>query len=85
MADILSSPLHQEQFPAEIDVYKIPHNRMKQLVSSITEALPEIQVGCIAKDIYKSINNISWVVSGWLLIGVNNKLLTTAFVHYRTR
>ena len=44
MVDILDSrSLHQEQFPAEIDVYKIPHDRMKQLVTEIMEKLPEIQ------------------------------------------
>jgi len=43
MVDVLDSSLHNEQFPAEIDVYKVPHNRMKQLVSSITKTLPEIQ------------------------------------------
>ena len=53
MVDILDPPsLHQEHFPAEIDVYKVPHNRMKQLVSSITEKLPEIQV--------RFVTNIRW-------------------------
>ena len=42
--NILEPSFHLEQFPPEIDVYKIPHNRMKQLVSTITEKLPEIQV-----------------------------------------
>ena len=50
MVDILDPPsLHQEHFPAEIDVYKVPHNRMKQLVSSITEKLPEIQVRFVTR------------------------------------
>ena len=30
--DILDSSLHDERFPAEIDVYKVPHSRMKQHV-----------------------------------------------------
>ena len=45
MVDVLSSSSHHEQFPAEIDVYKVPHNRMKQLVNSILRTLPEIQGG----------------------------------------
>lgn len=44
MVDVLESSFHQEHFPPEIDVYKVPHNRMKQLVTSISEKLPEIQV-----------------------------------------
>jgi len=43
MVDVLESSFHQEHFPPEIDVYKVPHNRMKQLVTSISEKLPEIQ------------------------------------------
>ena len=44
MVDVLKPSFLHEQFPAEIDVYRVPHNRMKQLVSSISEKLPEIQV-----------------------------------------
>lgn len=43
MVDVLEPSFLHEQFPAEIDVYRVPHNRMKQLVSSISEKLPEIQ------------------------------------------
>ena len=48
--NILEPSFHLEQFPPEIDVYKIPHNRMKQLVSTITEKLPEIQVISVIQD-----------------------------------
>ena len=42
----LESPggVHLEHFPAEIDVYRVPHDRMKQLVTLINEKMPEIQV-----------------------------------------
>ena len=33
-----------EQYPPEIDVYKVPHDRMKELVNVINEKLPAIQV-----------------------------------------
>ena len=42
--NILEPSFRLEQFPPEIDVYRVPHDRMKQLVSTITEKLPEIQV-----------------------------------------
>jgi len=32
-----------EQYPPEIDVYKVPHDRMKELVNVINEKLPAIQ------------------------------------------
>jgi len=41
--NILEPSFRLEQFPPEIDVYRVPHDRMKQLVSTITEKLPEIQ------------------------------------------
>ena len=44
MVEVLGPSLHQENFPPEIDVYRIPHHRMKQLVNSGTKILPEIQV-----------------------------------------
>jgi len=43
MVEVLGPSLHQESFPPEIDVYRIPHNRMKQLVTSVMQILPEIQ------------------------------------------
>eukprot|EP00092_Neocalanus_flemingeri_P033051 GFUD01035945.1.p1 GENE.GFUD01035945.1~~GFUD01035945.1.p1 ORF type:complete len:508 (+),score=92.08 GFUD01035945.1:50-1525(+) len=43
MVEILGPSIHQESFPPEIDVYRIPHNRMKQLVTSVMQILPEIQ------------------------------------------
>jgi len=43
MVEVLGPSLHQENFPPEIDVYRIPHHRMKQLVNSVTKILPEIQ------------------------------------------
>eukprot|EP00090_Calanus_glacialis_P001468 TRINITY_DN11052_c0_g1_i1.p1 TRINITY_DN11052_c0_g1~~TRINITY_DN11052_c0_g1_i1.p1 ORF type:complete len:493 (-),score=122.63 TRINITY_DN11052_c0_g1_i1:118-1596(-) len=43
MVEVLGPSLHQESFPPEIDVYRIPHNRMKQLVTSVIQILPEIQ------------------------------------------
>jgi len=43
MVDVLGSSVHQESFPPEIDVYRIPHNRMKQLVTSVMQILPQIQ------------------------------------------
>jgi len=43
MVEVLGPSLHQENFPPEIDVYRIPHHRMKQLVNSVTQILPEIQ------------------------------------------
>ena len=49
--NILEPSFRLEQFPPEIDVYRVPHDRMKQLVSTITEKLPEIQVDSIS--IYK--------------------------------
>ena len=42
--NILEPSFRLEQFPPEIDVYRVPHDRMKQLVSTISEKLPEIQV-----------------------------------------
>ena len=47
MVEVLGPSIHQENFPPEIDVYRIPHNRMKQLVTSVMQILPEIQVGYI--------------------------------------
>ena len=44
MVEVLGPSVHQESFPPEIDVYRIPHNRMKQLVTSVMQILPEIQV-----------------------------------------
>ena len=44
MLEVLGPSLHQESFPPEIDVYRVPHNRMKQLVTSMMQILPEIQV-----------------------------------------
>ena len=49
--NILEPSFRLEQFPPEIDVYRVPHDRMKQLVTTITEKLPEIQVDSIS--IYK--------------------------------
>ena len=46
--NILEPSFRLEQFPPEIDVYRVPHDRMKQLVSTITEKLPEIQVDGIS-------------------------------------
>ena len=46
--NILEPSFRLEQFPPEIDVYRVPHDRMKQLVSTITEKLPEIQVDSIS-------------------------------------
>jgi len=43
MVEVLGPSIHQENFPPEIDVYRIPHNRMKQLVTSVMQILPEIQ------------------------------------------
>jgi len=43
MVEVLGPSLYQESFPPEIDVYRIPHNRMKQLVTSVMQILPEIQ------------------------------------------
>jgi len=43
MVEVLGPSLHQESFPPEIDVYRVPHNRMKQLVTSMMQILPEIQ------------------------------------------
>ena len=44
MVEVLGPSIYQENFPPEIDVYRIPHNRMKQLVTSVMQILPEIQV-----------------------------------------
>jgi len=43
MVEVLGPSIYQENFPPEIDVYRIPHNRMKQLVTSVMQILPEIQ------------------------------------------
>jgi len=43
MVEILGPSVHRESYPPEIDVYRVPHNRMKQLVSSMMTTLPEIQ------------------------------------------
>jgi len=43
MVDVLGPSVHQETFPPEIDVYRVPHNRMKQLVTSVIQILPQIQ------------------------------------------
>lgn len=62
--DILDSSLHDERFPAEIDVYKVPHSRMKQLVSSITRTLPEIQeyLNCQPESLEKTLESMYTII-----------------------
>jgi len=45
MVEVLgpSQSTHRELFPPEIDVYRVPHTRMKELVVSVGEILPQIE------------------------------------------
>lgn len=44
MVEVLGPSCHKrENFPPEIDVYKVPHSRMKELVTSVEQILPQIE------------------------------------------